>query len=322
MLRSRLVEWARTDPLAALGYTRSQISPRIDRDETVTAILHQWVKAEPGRAWGWAQENSPHDSVGLLCEIAKVDPQLAWTKAGLFAEEHPEHKQASYMSALNGSIYSGDYDLALKMIDISLRSGLDQVPDAKYAFTETVLAEWVRHSPEEAIAWVSSLPEEGNASDKLNAHQALVVAWSGIDPRAALDYAQQLPGNQNREVAMSTALDALIGKDLNQAADWLRRNESGPELDRAVFKLATRPSLLREGGETAIAWANTIKDPHLREEGIRDIATEWLVRSPVEAARYLDQNKFLSADARRHAEVYAKKRIERMKNPVPYNGIE
>ncbi len=309
--------------MAALAFAQAQIRPRNQSEDAITAILNEWVKTEPEQAWRWARKNSPNDSVGLLGEIAKVNARMSWELAAGLVKEQPELTRAAYFSAVAGVVYTGDFKKAIELVD-SLDSAdfpiSAETPNGKYTFLESAVAGWVRYSPKDVAAWISSLSDGHDSAKSSIANGALIPAWSVSDPLATLDYALTLPQNEARKTALGMAITHLTAQDVNQATAWLNRYGKGPEFDWIVYDLATKPDVFTNNIEAAIGWASSISDPGLRETGLVHIAKEWFLRDYEQAYKYFEGKGLLSVDALSRAEAYALTRIQDMKTPQKNKG--
>jgi hypothetical protein len=319
--RQQLVAWAKEDPLGALLFAQQQVNPMSERNAAITAILHEWVKTAPQDAWLWTQENAPNDSTRLLQEMAKVDAILAWDTATQYALQFPEYMRGAYANTIKGITYTGDYLKALELIEASVIPVTGETPEGKYTFIEGLITEWVRYSPEDAAAWIASLPEDKSVR-KSTAYNALLSSWATTEPADALDFALTLPDGDAKTATMTMALTYLADHDLEAATKWLNTYGDGPEFDWNIFGIATQPNVVRQDPEVAIEWAVSISQPEIREDGLVEIISQWMLNNPDEAIRYVESHEdLLSHSALQKATGKAYGRFMDASNPPTDGGI-
>jgi hypothetical protein len=176
--------------------------------------------------------------------------------------------------------------------------------------------------PAEFQAAVASFRDEGFTRDHMGEYSILLSAWAKNDPLAALDYAQANTGNP---FARNTILSTWAASDPDGAIAWAKQHHDGdganPWMIGVIRGLAgtdpTRasqllsdmpfsgergealgslvPYVLQQGGDSAKAWAESIKDDRLRAGATAQIAESlakqdpagtaaWLMRTPGEAS--------------------------------------
>ena len=106
-LEEKLRAWAQEDPLAALAFAKEQVEPASEVRYLVFAILDVWVRNEPLAAWTWGEKDSDFNLHGMLNAMGEIAPELAWEKAGVFAdkEEFANLENAGYVSAIQGMLH-------------------------------------------------------------------------------------------------------------------------------------------------------------------------------------------------------------------------
>jgi hypothetical protein len=96
--------------------------------------------------------------------------------------------------------------------------------------------------------------------------------WANEDPKAVMDWAENLSGKSKAE-AYEEAMQSWARQDPAAAGEYLSSLKESPERDAAVGGYATRVS--REDPGSAMEWAKTINDEGIREDTMVDVARDW-----------------------------------------------
>ncbi|MGC3991353.1 MAG: hypothetical protein QM796_17055 [Chthoniobacteraceae bacterium] len=281
-----LLQWAATDPQAALDYTRHHFDPR-HRSAFLASLLCAWAGREPQAAWQWVKTSLPGDHTqydAVLFTIGKTNPDLAWQDAVEGKAQIGQKRDISpYVSALRGIIYSGGYEKAAALID-SLSLPADE---QKYDLTSVLGGEWARFDPQQAAQWIENEPGDANSFDRQQTLVSLGVSWAQRDPRAAADFAAQLPPGVARQNMLAVALNGWATNHPDEAAQWLNQYPSDPDLDYVVRSLATSPKVIDASPDQALAWANSMTDDDLRLQTLKIIVDRWMTTNYAAAKAYV-----------------------------------
>ena len=88
-----------------------------------------------------------------------------------------------------------------------------------------------------------------------------------------LDWLADLPGELGgRQHAIGERFEDYIREDFSAAGEWLAAQPLGPAYDEAIQDYAN--SAARDDREAAIAWAERITDPKIREDTLRRITPQ------------------------------------------------
>jgi hypothetical protein len=281
--RLRLIlSWAEKDPAAALDYARAHL--RGDRlAQAMSGVLQVWGRNDPDGAWNWVATNMPNATYhidNLLDTFGRKDPALAARFAATYAQQHPESKVETYLSALIGVTYSGDYAAAREIAD----SNSSLTPEEHGMLVNFVAGQWARYQPQEAAAWVMSLPE---GELRNNALIGLGESWSDVDPAQAAEFAVTLPSGPVRQLALRQAVSKWASDDPARASTWILQYDAHEDFDQAVASIATTPDLANTNINLSIAWGAAILNDQLRLDTLSAIFSNWHDRNPTAAMNYL-----------------------------------
>lgn len=292
--RQRLIEkWAAADPRAAIEFVRTKMKG--DRQaQALASVLAIWGEKNPAEAWGWVKAELPtatHHFDTLLEVFGKNSTALAGRYAAEFANAHPEAALEVHLAALLGVTHRGDFTGARTLVD----SNPHLAPDVRANLNNFIAAQWARFAPEEAAAWVMSLPA-GPARD-----QALIglgESWSEIAPAQAAAFAVALPSGPTRTLAMRQAVSKWVMTDSEAARAWVITNERHDDFDQAITSIATDSNLVNRAPTRALQWASTIFDDRLRSESIGVILHNWYTNNPTAATAYLQSSPHFTSEQR------------------------
>jgi hypothetical protein len=180
-----------------------------------------------------------------------------------------------------------------------LEQGLDQAkgwvdtvkdPDLRTGVLARVTMEIMQDDREGAAEWIAKYGDEDAAAPAVN---RLADSWSREDPKAVMDWAENLSGKSKSE-AYQEAMESWAVKDSAAAGEYLKGMQESPERDAAVEGYATRVS--RENPVTAMEWAETITDQGSRQDTMVEVARDWM-RNDKAAAEQWVQASGLPAEA-------------------------
>ena len=117
---------------------------------------------------------------------------------------------------------------------------------------------------------------------------AVARRWAQNDPTAALEWARSLPEGRARDQAISTAFTRWEKSQPAAAENWLAQADQSPELDAPRFALLRRR--VATSPMDALAMADGISDPILKERGQALALGQWFKSDRAAAARWLSEN--------------------------------
>jgi len=291
----KLVALAATDPAGALAQARANLTLG-RKDEAVTKLLAAWVQKDPQAAWRWLQANEPGNSKyadATLGEIGKADPSMAWSLAEEVAQKSPAGAQLAYVSAMQGMIYAGKFEDAIRLIG-GQTPGLSGQKD----LLTLVGSEWGSYDPAKALAWAQTLPQ-GSQEQVLG---SVVESWAAVDPKAVADYSASLPEGNLRSMALTQAVNVWVGQDgsnIKEVASWLNQSSGSADAsyDPVRYKIATASAGQQDLG-TAINWANAIGDDDLRAQALATVITSWSAWDQAGAQDFLQHSNLMTPEMR------------------------
>lgn len=218
---------------------------------------------------------------GLL--VNGVDEAMSFVK-GLPAEGTDGRAKEMYMGMIAEEMLEQGVDSAKIWVDSLADS------DLKSGALTRLTVELMQGDREETAAW---LVQYGGDDAAANAVNRFTDSWSRDDPKAVLEWADQLTGKPKAE-AYEEAMESWTREDPTAAGEYLATLPASAERDAAAGAFAERVS--REDPETAMEWAGTIVDSNLRQETIIEVAQDWY-RSDRAATETWMQTSGLSEEA-------------------------
>lgn len=295
-LRKLLAAWGKDDPLVALAYVTDHF-PKDRQEQLVPELLGVWAKDNPRAAWDWVVRKAPPALTqptlvdAVLSEIGKADANLAWRLAEGMAAKRPDDAQSTFVSALRGILYAGDYPTAIRLL------GETKLPTAegRYDLTSLIASDWGRYEPEKAAAWLMSLPA---GFDRRQALISLSQSWSTVDARAAADFAAQLPPSDERQAMLATAVDNWVTGHPGEVGVWMLRYKQSPDFDQVVAAVASSEKVVSSSVKTSIEWAETITDYDVRLQTLARIMDRWMTLDSESTKKFLLSSNDLPAEIR------------------------
>jgi hypothetical protein len=127
----------------------------------------------------------------------------------------------------------------------------------------------------------------------------VVRAWANAAPTEVAEYAIKLPKGEERQIALTAALDRWVLQDPTTVLDWMLRLSDDHEFDYALSQLVVRGDTLIRPTRDAIKWAESIQNPTVRSATLAHAVTEWFSQDSAAAVHYLDQSDFVPPAERR-----------------------
>lgn len=281
--RLRLLnEWAERDPAGALEFALKNL--KADRRAQATAsILQIWGKNHPAEAWGWVAMNAPeatHHFDTLLEVFGKNNPAAAARYAMEYARGHPSKALEVHLAAMLGMTYNGNYTAARQLVDANPML----TPEVRGNLHNFIAGQWARYQPEQAAAWVLSLPA-GPLRDQ--AFIGLGESWSDNDPGATAAFALGLPEGDSRKLALRQSIAKWVMADAEAARAWVIKSNQHEDFDQAVATITTDHRLLNRDPLHALEWANTIFDEGMRFQSVSVVIANIYPRDPATAVQQI-----------------------------------
>lgn len=274
---------AATDPQGALALARQEPNFRV-RQAFVVASLQGWAGRDPAASLAWAGENlfenNRREAVEAVIEAGLALPEETTAAVRALCENTDEATASDYGRMLIAALARrADFDGALRFASGAPVEGRDYLVGA-------AMYSWSQYRPEEAAGAVATITDPATRNEALH---GLILGWGSNDPTSLLKYASSLPAGPVRAQAFNEALQNWVANDPVAASAWLDKNESSLEFDSGAAKLATSPFLVANEVETALGWANSVKDPEQRSIALIDVVQQWAQRDPAAARAYADK---------------------------------
>ena len=284
-----LEQLAASDPLAALEFADGIASLR-DAERARNNILEVWASNEPMAALAWADSaladvpynlrNSQMEAI--IRGFAETNPKGAFNYANALSEATTSElrlKNRLLSEVIETQIGGGG--LAEAQTTIAL------MPDgpSKENLQRELVNEWAAFDPESAAAYVQGLGSDASTGMKT----ALIGEWAESDPAAAAAWLSNL---STEDPAYSHATTQITREwtryDLTASSEWLNSLPASPELDRAVATYTYRAA--QEDPPTAMSWAESINNAHMRNRMMQQVAANWKNDDPKGFTSYLDNS--------------------------------
>lgn len=308
-----ITRWAKADPKAAFA-SLDQANFTNERGHA-SSILSTLASLNPRRAANWltAPSNKQayypilgHILAGTIAkEWARQDSKTALT----WAKSLPDQQQAGAYSGILGTISSTDPQRASSLA-LSLDSG-----EARDHILGEITISWARQSPEEALAWTSTLgdhekpfttaaalrtwaitdPEKAARyldQKKATEHLSLVAErWARLAPEKAASWVLSKPQGNEQHQALGRVLWNWTTQDPSAATTWIESQPQGAPRDHAIAGLTAAAALIDP--ETSLTWAQKIANESLREKMTRHTLSTWHNMNPEAAQQWSSKNPTL-----------------------------
>ncbi len=284
-----LEQLAASDPLAALEFADGIASLR-DAEQARNNILEVWARNEPMAALAWADSaladvpynlrNSQMEAI--IRGFAETNPKGAFNYANAFSEATTSElrlKNRLLSEVIETQIGGGG--LAEAQTTIAL------MPDgpSKENLQRELVNEWAAFDPLSAAAYVQGLGSDASTDMKT----ALIGEWAESDPAAAAAWLSNLSADDPAYSYATTQITREWTRyDLTASSEWLNSLPASPELDRAVATYTYRAA--QEDPPTAMSWAESINNAHMRNRMMQQVAANWKNDDPKGFTSYLDNS--------------------------------
>jgi hypothetical protein len=148
-----------------------------------------------------------------------------------------------------------------------------------------MLRDWSRIAPAAASAWVEQLPV---GQERQQSQDTVAVAWASQDLDAAVQWARQLPDEQESARLIALMVGEAGRSDPIQGLNLACELAPGVARDDLVLHSASQWAVDRP--QEAIEWARGIDDPQLRQRVLSAAAISWAETDPEAAAKFAIQS--------------------------------
>jgi len=310
-----LVEWwARASPAeAALTFTDDFYGTR--GADLVTMVVQEWARREPDAARRFVEEKLGKMFSQVPAAMDGVYTALVWGWAESGREGYWEYAESLPTGATRQRALAG---IATWML---LNEGPDAVMDfsenldpggresLKLQFTRRAAFVLALREPRRAGEWALGMVESPFGDGVL---VQVLNQWGAIDGAAALEWARNLPVNEETDRAIWEAYRQWIRADRENALAWMEENGPGPPVLLPAVVLYIRAIAWNEPARV-VDWLTYIRESDRYGEGTtlfliqrwlkldRESAMEWTEKadlSPQIRAKIAEINEKASAKSR------------------------
>lgn len=314
-----LIKLAQTDPEAALDYAMNQLGGKDEPVDCAEEILNIWSQNNPEEAWTWVRENNNYLIMHVFEGMAKTNPAFALQCVCEYAEENSEHETRPYLAYMNmieGMMHVGKFEEAAKLLE----SQEIELTEERWRMAANIMMNfWGAYHPQEAMDWVSSLPDN-TSFDKVAALDQLLGVFANEYPEDALNYAYGLAEDDPiREETLFNVAQRVTYTDLEQALEIIEGNHENHLIQKTIETLSTDVRMFQKGHTNAMELAHRIHDNNTRELAHADILGDWLVNDQEAAVDYvLEHRDSFTEESLERAENHAYYSKRRLDKKVPY----
>jgi hypothetical protein len=261
--------WAEVDGAAASA-TMFARDKRFPETSLSNLAISTWAKYEPeaASAWLFAQEDIPLRegmTKGLLEGMAEYDPAVAmrFLQNGNLSSEQRAHGYAQIARQYHLQQGLDAVDQWFRKQGAAGRD-LDQVVDAATGV-------YVRAPFDEALGWAESL--EGATALATQTRNLLHARLAQDRPDGLIAFLGGEPGAETL-AGVGPLTERAVGRwtqtNPGAMANWLKKNREIRNYDLVAAPFAVQ--VARDDPDAALAWADTLRDPVLRETVKNQIA--------------------------------------------------
>jgi hypothetical protein len=289
--------WARFDPAAALRFARDS---RIGWHPAVlAAAARAWARRDPEEA-SRAIRASISDQRLLAAAMAGL--VRGWEESGRDGlEEHlaalPAGAPRGIETLARAKVARGGAEPAIAWAE-SLPEGPSGGGSLRSDAIERVVEALGDSDPKAGAAWVERLRGE-DPNGALAILLRLTMRWARRDGPGAMSWLRSLPPAGEVRTAVQETYRTWYLSDREAARAWLEAAELEPWLEPAAATFALQQS--PTDPDLAIAWANRLSDPELRERTLVKIGLSYSLAAPEKAPEWLARIE-LPVEVRRRIE--------------------
>ncbi len=135
-----------------------------------------------------------------------------------------------------------------------------------------MLGQWTFTNPDEAVAWIRSLPVEEQKTLRSSAGQRLLNVKPALGAELMLEDAEE----KDRPPLYDQIAGQWAHMDARAAGEWLTKQPQGPELDGARRSYAR--VVVQRDPAVALDWARSVQNEQQRTESITSIYQTWRMK--------------------------------------------
>jgi hypothetical protein len=288
----QLSEWALEDPLGALRYSIKLPDPQ-KRGIYAPAILKSWARNDLSAAWNyaWGEYQKGNPELVRVVAVAAVtqDRGLAVDFLGQMDSVQLPTGEL-YNRLISDALVSGEVgfaqDLVLNIRNLNARRS-----------SIVLMAGSMGKRAMDASRWLMEL----NVDDAtlISAFSAYTQARAQLNPHATAEWAMNLSSQLLRRQAVADAVAVWSKQDLVAAAQWLNKYNTS-DVDLAIQNLVSYSDLGQISLDTALDWAESIKDNVRRLRTIERILKKVSRKNVTPAYNYLKRSQILSDDEKNY----------------------
>lgn len=236
----------------------------IARRTAMAAAFETWSRKDVEGALSWLEQSPPpvpdfNTTEFLIEALMKIDPIVALDR--LDQSENPAIRDSLKNNFMVRLAESNPKPVVLELLIVGRENWTIQP-----AVGDTVIDQWFRQSPEDAVKLIEGLPK-GPEQDQ--AKLAAAVAWSGLSPAKTAAWVTSFPEGPVKDDALENVTRAWVAQDLSASLKWLKGLQTSRSRDVAIATLCMQlsdiyPSELSQ-------WAKQIQDETLRNEALATI---------------------------------------------------
>lgn len=233
-------------------------------ERDINATLAGWASADPEGAVTWFASLKDNDEFdqgdlkwGLVHGLADGDPDAGFEMVANLVQHGDKHGEKLTHVVTNAALRSQNLEEASSWLE-SL--GQD---DLRIFARERVSEHFLRKDPEEAGVWAAQFNNHPEGSRLIN---QVSRDWARRDPKAAITWLESLDSSEGKSEGMGSAFSSWAKRSPEEAGLYIQDMAASPERDRAIKGYASR--VVYEDPDGALAWANSIQDPRVREQAI------------------------------------------------------
>ncbi len=296
-----LREIAKTRPELAIDLAEALGRGEGEKTDWVMGVMRQWSERDPNASLQWVMQHGPRVSElargtlpGVVLDaMAARDPKaLLGFVDGLLRAGYDQNQSSGIPPAiavhlgLEALIKSGQLDAAQAAVESWAHDPL--VPKIGASAYEDVAAAIAKSAPQDAGAWLKSLPV---SEDRNAALVTIATNWASADPAAAMRWSETLSPEDGRPGVIRSAFSEWIQADDDGATKWLTdyitRDPATADDDYLIGALVSYSPTVKGEPDLAIKLLDSISDPKKRAIYEEQVLLSWGRRDLPAATKYV-----------------------------------
>lgn len=274
-------KWGSVDGAGAMAEAVKQEGPA--KMMSSVASIAGWATKDPAAAQAWLVANPPGNEWEKAAAERGLVSGLARTDSAAAEKYVSEIKDKGERARLTQVIVEEKLKQGTESAAAWAASLTD--PDMKKGAFESVAEQMYRNDPQKAMEYVKANAAESYSSGAVG---ELARRLGGSDPQQALTFSQGLPEGATRSEAYKSTFREWANSNPTEASTQLNSMPKGADRDAAASGLAR--SVAREDSAGAIAWAESIGDPAIKQESLQEVLQRTFRTDPEAANAYMTTN--------------------------------